>query len=322
MSVADSFHIPFVRIPDRLTDAAIIDVIARVGAATPEQIGALVSGTTPRNLFPSDVLRLQRRVAHLASRGVLFTAQISTTLSVLRSVEYALYRPGPARFSYDPLSGEMKRVLESMEQYMAMTGEPNVPEPWLIRYVLSGYARPRDARRKLNQMVLKGVLEQEQPRSRRRLTLVTLTKLGHDEIERWYAARGRRAPTPTRAPRIDQSVHHLLVVEAALRILTRTGGKFVRLYGDESLRSATRKSIQTEAGSTTEPLPDGRLIYREEGGKLRKIDIEILVGKYTDEQIVTKYKTLAPAGTLFFACTRRLCERARKLAGVRPLLLH
>lgn len=311
---------PVPQIPDYLTGVTVMEYVARLGGAMPDQIGALAAGTTTRELLVTDVARLERRVADLVRRGLLNATTIRSSLNALRATERWVYRPGPGALT-PPDRPETGRILDCVRYYLSSTNEPAVPEPWLIHSALPGYSRMRNARWRLNELVRCGVLERERTRPRHFLTLVTLTRLGHAELVQRHAQMGREFPAPTRAPRTDQGVHHLLVVEAATRIMQRTRGDFIRLYGDESLRSASRKGRRMETGNDTEPLPDGQLIYRSRDGQDRSVNIEILVSKYTDAQILRKYATLGPSGTLFFACTRRLCDRVHRVTGRRPILL-
>lgn len=113
------------------------------------------------------------------------------------------------------------------------------------------------------------------------------------------------------------------MVEASLQILSDSNAHFLRLLGDESLRSLSRGGRAIAAGSRDDALPDGRLFYRPagEGNTPSRVDLEILVSKYTDAQIRKKYDELGPSGTLFFAPTARLCQRVVALGYPRPRLI-
>lgn len=320
MTASLSVAPPGDRIPENLRDLSILEYVARLGGATPDQVGALAAGVSTPALTLEDSRRVHRRAARLCRQELLQATRVRSTLKALRAQEQWVYTLSVAASSL-ATQPEALRVVAVMREYMGTTGRLGVPEAWLIKRALPTYADPLNARWRLHQLVKQGILKRERTRPRGQQTLLTLAPAGHKKLIERNQLRGLAYPTPTRPPRVDQSVHHLLVVEAAVRILDHTKGHFVRLYGDESLRSAARKGRQLRRGDQEEILPDGRLLYRTADGKRRKVDIEILVSKYTDTQILKKYESLAPAGTLFFACTPRLCDRTQRLVAHRPILL-
>lgn len=197
-----------------------------------------------------------------------------------------------------------------------------VPEQELWHEVFSNYSKVRHVRHRLKRLADDGLIDRRRTRPPRSTVVVSLGQLGRERLEQHYAKYGRKLPEPTRPPRLDQSIHHLLVVAASIQILQQAKGRLLRLLGDESLRSSARSGRTMEAGSSDVKLPDGRLTFRGRGaGDPTRIDIEILVSKYTNEQIQAKIDELGPTGTLFFAPTSRLCERTYDLTGVRPILL-
>lgn len=139
----------------------------------------------------------------------------------------------------------------------------------------------------------------------------TLTPAGVDVLASDRPPRmGRQEPT--RAPRHDQAAHHLLTIEAAIDYLEVTGGDFVRLLGDEDLRSHSRRGRKTEK----ESLPDGQLWYHIPGqtSPLNQL-IEVIVGKYSDDMIRGKVEGLAGQHVLFAAPTASATTRTYRQTG-------
>lgn len=244
-------------------------------------------------------------------------------MKALHSIERDYYRCTPlglqARLT---AQGEVRRVIDTI---LAL-GDPEfnflLAERVLWRNAYPSYSKRSHVRWRLKLLVEQGLIEHVEEAGRQHLDVITLSPEGHNYLTQIYQRRGEKPPPFVRAPRLDQSTHHLLVVESALRILARSGHKFVLLLGDEELRSRSRLGRTMLAGSRDETLPDGRLFYRDiSTGQIASIDIEILVSKYSDDQIRKKYSELPLNRTLFFACGSRLCKRAQALTGHRPILL-
>lgn len=175
----------------------------------------------------------------------------------------------------------------------------------------------------LKKWIGRGYLERRLSQTKGQVFMFTLEPKGRETLDQWSRRFGRTHPTPTRPPRLDSSVHHLLVVEASIREIAMRQARFLRLLGDEDLRSLTRKGRRMQAGVADQALADGRLRMMEPGA-LQPVwlDIEILISKYTDEAIKAKYKDLDPATVVFYAPTEKLIGRVERLVGARPHLLN
>ncbi len=138
------------------------------------------------------------------------------------------------------------------------------------------------------------------------------------EAERVRAGTLIARPRP---PRADQIVHHLLVVAALVELLAvRPGAELMTLAGDEDLRSESRRSQRMVRGARIALLPDARITLRAADGALEEIAVEILVSKYTSDDIRAKHTAL-PVGTHYYAPTARLCRRVAALGCPTPRLL-
>ncbi|HEX7071401.1 MAG TPA: hypothetical protein VF190_11370 [Rhodothermales bacterium] len=216
----------------------------------------------------------------------------------------------------------MRRVLRAL-----YAGGFHDVERWVEESPLAAAAFPGTedvyyVRYRLKQLAAAGLLERCRSPELRGVLVASLSQAGENSLLAEYRRRGRATPRLTRPPRLDQSIHHLLVVAASINVLLAANARFTRLEGDEDLRSQSRQGRRLTAGAADVAIPDGRLTYRVPGeAATRRADIEILVSKYTDEQIKKKYAELLPSGTLFFAPTRRLCDRVEALVGRRPVLI-
>lgn len=175
-------------------------------------------------------------------------------------------------------------------------------------------------RHRVREMVKKGWVEEGTYPSSDGLTVVTLTPKGLEHLNHRRKRLGGEFIYSTRPPRPDQALHHLLTLEAAIRVLRMTRSRLIRFLGDEDLRSQSRKGRLMKAGAQDQKLPDGRLIYRLQSGRDMTADIELLTSKYTDQVIKTKYNELSER-TLFFAPTQRLADRTERIVGRRPYVL-
>lgn len=306
----------------QVRSATLVELVLRLGGCTPDQMLAILASRRSSSLPIRDALMIQERVGRITRKGLLHVDRVHSSLAVLRASEVWMYRmTEQSRQAAATLGGWRRRVLVALHGAEDGYTDRWVPEPAVFGDALSGYSNERDARARLTAMVKSDLLERTKSRPSRHLDLVTLAPRGEDHVAQQYRSKGRRAPLPTRSPRVDHSIHHLLVVEACAWILRDEGGRFVRLWGDEDLRSQARRGRRMSAGTTEESLPDGRLLYATRAGERRRIDIEIIVSKYTDEQIQAKYEELDGRRTLFFATSPALCERVLDLTGHRPLLL-
>lgn len=263
--------------------------------------------------------RVDDRIAELCKLGLLRNTTIPISLPPLtderhlyRLTDYGRYHAAQTR------SRSERRTLVAIEEASLTSGWADEDAIWIASY--PGYKDRKAVRFRIRRMVTMGWIESRVYPTPNSTSFLVLTSKGLDRINRQRGQRGGNPMRATRTPREDQVVHHLLCVQAAIRILTLTGGKLLRLHGDEDLRSFSRTGRRLRSGSSDEKLPDGRLVLRLQDGSKRAADIEILTSKYTDEVILKKYDELSEA-TYFFAPTPALVERTEALVGRRPHLL-
>lgn len=247
---------------------------------------------------------------------------VQASYRALRSTETWLYRLSDQGRAWAPASeGEQRRVLLAVHQACRDDQEGWAAEDDVVADEQLGRSHRWTLRSTLKRYVAHGVLERRRNRALGALSLVTL-EAGGTDLLRELAARAGRPLQTTRPPRVDCAIHHLLVVEAGAREVARRGARFRRLWGDEDLRSRSRRGRVMRAGASDVSLPDGRLLMREADAERDTwLDIEILISKYTSEGIQEKFRVLPKETTVYYAPTPRLVTRVERLTGVRPLLL-
>lgn len=211
-----------------------------------------------------------------------------------------------------------RAVLGAQEtQREALDGWSEEDAIWRARF--QRWSHRRNVRAQLSRAVREGYLERKPFRQHRTLSIVALSDEGEQALRARYTEAGHPAPFIVRYPRPDHIEHHLLAVEASLHILKNTQSQFLRLMGDEDLRSQLRAGTIFEAGHQEErALPDGRLFLQNQQGRRHSVDIEIFVSNYTDEQIQAKYEALKDLNCQFYAPGQAFCDRVEGLTGVRP----
>jgi hypothetical protein len=254
-----------------------------------------------------------------------------TRHSVLRSNERWLCRlTGRGLDRAAGSTGELHRVLRAVaecrlpvigwadEGQVIPRAFPGTDDPYYARYRLKAWAR-------------EGLIDRKMTRPAATVQMVTLADGGVRARLEWARAEGRTPSAPVRPPRMDHAIHHLLVISACQRILEERQGRFLRLLGDEDLRSremlrrnrrsraaGARRGSAPRSSEGDRTLPDGWLFYAPaSGGPPRSVLIEILIGKYTTDLIKEKYEKL-PRRTRFFATSPGACLRAEAHRGAHP----
>lgn len=317
---------PSAATPDTAKTIELLELVSRLGAATPEQVAAIVARSTVEQVSLAACLRMQRRLDRLARQGLVTRATASTWYVALRGHEGWLYRvtPAGARDAASS-SGRLRRILAGVHA----AADPDL-DGWSDELVVwestfPDIAAAHAVRTRLNGVVKRGLLERRMSRLPKQLPVVTLTVAGAQRIADFRRASfvdaRAGALAPTKAPRSDHVVHHLLAVSAAIQVMHARGSRFVRLVGDEDLRSASRQGRVLTRATTDVALPDARVTHRAPGhDTVETTDIEILVGSYANTKIVEKYSRLPPT-TLFFAPTALLQDRVAALGLPRPHLI-
>lgn len=213
-----------------------------------------------------------------------------------------------------------RRLLEACRTLSTHPADSWVDEDEAWRTAVPDWSHRRNVRRRLLRLEEEGLLAKRWLRPRGEADRITMTEQGLKMLDRAYTMRGVIPPRPTRPPRLDQTVHHLLVVLAATRIVSARSGRLLRLWGDEDIRSQQR-SGQSSHSSSHGGLPDGRLLFRDADHQRKTVDIEIIDGKYTDKKIQEKWEDLRDGRVVFFATTPNVLHRCERLGVSRPRLL-
>lgn len=291
-----------------------------MGALTPEQFACLYSGLPLQEIATASLRRISARISLLATRELLRLDRLAVVCPPLqdRRTLYRLTRLGRYEASNNS-SQRIRHVLVTIEKHAS---EPDswADEDDIWQEAFRTYSQRKAVRHRLRQMIQKGWIEEGLYPFFSGIAVVTLTPKGLEVLNRERQRRGREIIQPTRPPRLDQAVHHLLTLEAAIRVLRMTRSRLIRFWGDEDLRSHARKGRALKAQIQDEKLPDGRLFYQLKSGRNMTADIELLTSKYTDQVIKKKYKELSER-TLFFALTERLAKRTERIVGRRPYVL-
>lgn len=318
-------------LPAQISQSTLLTLVGLLGGATPDHLTMLLSHKPTSQLSIAESLRVQAKVAELARKDLIRVEVVETTTKQLRSSECWTYRlTTRGRELAAGLEGEQRRVVVAISRLAGLdlpaspSGEDN---PWVTEDDLLTHAWPATAdryhvRRRLKRMADAGLIERTTSCPRRQVQLVTLTEDGAREIRAWHRVRSGSLPFLALRPRLGQSVHHLMVVSAAITLAERYRAVIVGIKSDETLRSETRRGRRFAKGVADQALPDGRVLLEiPGGGQVYHQDIEILTSKYTDAKIAAKYADLPP-DTYYVATTMRLCDRVAKLVGRRPDLLR
>lgn len=312
---------------DTVKSLELLHLVSQLGTATPEQITALVARTTVPEVPLAACLRMQQRLERLARQGLVAMSTVNSWYLALRCHEAWLYRMTDAGRDAAPRSeGRTRRILVGVHAASdpELGGWSDELAVWETAF--PGIAAAHAVRTRLMTVVKQGYLERRASRPPKALPVVSLTDTGARRLIDWRRASFVDARegdlAPTRVPRPDHVVHHLLAVSAAIQVVHARGARFVRLLGDEDLRSLSRQNRMLTRAKTDVALPDARVLYRPAGGNtVVTTDIEILVGTYANAKIIEKHRRL-PAGTLFFAPTALLQERVEALGLARPHLIE
>lgn len=311
------------RLPDRLPSPDVLSLVARTGAVTPELLAAVVARCRLRDLSTGDVCQMDRTLVSLLRRGLLHRDIIRTSLKALRSAErtvYKLTKDGEALVA--SASGDMLDeaiALAVRNHVMPGTGG------WACLFdiweeALPGWSHQRNVRHRVRRLVEADLLEEMETRPPRHLALLRVTDAGLALIRNEERTSRRPAINSTRPPRLDQAVHHLLVLLAAAQLADTRDLAVHSVWGDEELRSRTRRGREATPGSRFPALPDGRVTFVDEEGGRTEAAIEVIVSGYTDPQIRNKYDAL-PATTVYAVVSRNLADRIVGLGLPRPLLV-
>ncbi len=310
------------RLPRRLKTADLLVLIGRCGALAPEQLAALVAQCLPSELTADNVLRIDAAVKKLERGGLAAVLRARTTLHVLRTAMRRLYRATAAPPINPPSPDDLK---EARRIFAALA----VPRRWteesqIHARAFSGTADRYYVRHRLKRLARAGLLEVRSLRDPHFVPVVALAPPGRWCAVREAARRGHTLSTLSDGPREDELVHHLLLIEAVLRVLRQTGGELVSVSGDTALRRRSRRGRRTRRGDLLDPVPDAELTISVDSPNavsLHHQTIEVLVSKYSDRELKAKYRANWAPSTLFVAPTAALCDRVEQLVGRRPELL-
>ena len=316
------------RLPRGLKIAQLLTLIGRTGALAPEQLAALIGRCLPAELTADDIVSVDAAIERLERHGLVVVTRARTTLRVLRTAARRVYRPAAVAFDWGSANEwkEARRIAAALEP---MKGRE--PAPWIEQAQVHALAFPRTndrahVRYRLKKLVQAGLFESRDLRDPEFVRVVMLTLPGRRRAMLEDARHGHALSTLSDSPRGDEIVHHLLLIEAVLRILRRDNGELGSLRGDAELRRRTRRGRRTRFGDLLDSVPDADLTYfvdRPDGGaEMRNRTIEVLTSKYRDRDLRAKYRAKWAEATLFVAPTAALCDRVERLVGHRPELLE
>jgi len=316
------------RLPRGLNTAQLLTLIGRIGALAPEQLAALIGRCLPAELTADDIVRVDAAIKTLERHGLILVTRARATLRVLRTAARRVYRPAGALTDW--ASADERK--ESWRVGAAL-GQPKAHEAasWIEEAQVHALAFPRTndrayVRHRLKKLVQAGLFESRSLRDPQFVRVVTLTPAGRRRAMSDDARQGHTISTLSDAPREDEIIHHLLLMEAVLRILCRENGELESLRGDAALRRRNRRGRRTRLGDLLDPVPDAELVYfvdqPDSGAGLRCQVIEVLVSKYSDRELRAKYRAKWAEAAMFVAPTAALCDRVERLVGRRPELLE
>lgn len=311
---------PRVDLEGPLRTRTILTLVAKLGVMTPDQIASSLCRQPISRITTGTLRRISDRVSRMTRSGLLKTTTLPTTITCLRSdrTEYRLTPMGEYEAA-NTNSVPTRRALVAIAKLSSgRTGWAGEDAVWTEAY--PGYSDRHAVRHRLKKYHDEGLVEINAYPSPHVTHAISIRRGAFKKLNRALARRGTAPLDLVRVPRVDQTGHHLMTVQAALLILNSTDGTLVRFQGDEDLRSKSRKGRRIRAGTRDDSYPDGRMTFRDRDGTERRSDIEILTSKYTDQVICKKHEGLE-AGTIFAAPTARLADRVETLTGRRPLIL-
>lgn len=325
-------------LPDRLYSVrldpagypvGLVNLVAHVGLITPDLLAALIAGVHPQELRAGDIGRVQEKCRDLAADCWLTRRREHVSWKSLRTRERHLYqitdegcsvvaqlhaaerRPGPVTVS----------VLGALVDATMPGSDIWLEEDELWSRALPHWQHRSKVRQRLRKLESRDLVTHRETSRNGEVEVFSLSREGEKRLKGWFHQRGLPAPRFTRPPGIRFFAHHLLTVQGAALLRRATGFKFIRLLGDEDLRSDLRTGRTMTTGTSDPLLPDGRLrLGRRQGDRseILEWDIETLTGGYTDEKIREKLQALDPDTTLFVGPTTSVCDRAERLTGHRP----
>ncbi len=305
-------------LPARISSDRVLEVLSRLGVATPRQICIAISGQPSRELSLSDLEAMRRRLHGMRRADLL-------TIRHIPAPEYpALHDPPLTRLRRSRLAlrerqTHSREILELLA-LVAQGKEPRAGHWTDSRTVLKDLVAlgldQRQAIARIDESCRLGVLEKAVAPHPGIIWCVALT-----DRARRYLDRSPRVLTPghiaVRGPRLGSELHALLTVEAALRTVIRDHGHLasVIIRGDEEVRSHSAKRHGGKRGRYRAMLPDAEVAFTRQGhDEPATQTIEVITPKYADSAIIAKVEGL-PADTQFVATTDSQCDRFAELTG-------
>lgn len=318
-------HIRADALPAHVRSGDVLHLLGHVRAATPAQLGSLLSRQRPGDISLNDDARMRAVCQRLRRRGLVEVRLLRVESKSIRSAERASFRvTQKGRGLALAEKGRTRRTLEEIQKLQG-TDERWVEADRIWHTVFPGFAELSSVRKKLRALVRQGYLQELESVAKGYVEVVMITAKGDDEVELRCLARGVVPPTRTGGPNSRQVVHHLMTLHVAIgRVAQSQSLHLVGYETEEVLRSKIRAGEKTRAGQAWDVLPDARVTVLDSESPSygpKQFAVEVINRSYGEEDIRAKYSGLAGDGTVFAASTQHVAKRVESLGFPRPLTL-
>lgn len=326
---------PTARVPQPLHLDLVLDSLARLGAATPQMIGATLAVTLPMELRLPDLLATTNLLKLALTCGLVELRTIRCGLSSLRAGERRVYkiREPIVAVELTPSEGRIYAAVQRLGDPQALG---YADEDDVYADALPGKTR-RYGRQIATRLVNRRLLTRGIAGPRPTLSVYLPTIKGRRRAELYQSLTAQRPAMVADTPRSSALVHHLLLVLAGLHLArdaqlageavspTRGEARLVGVTGDSALRQTTRGRRRNSRGMRHAAIADGvvTLMVTAEPGQsvLRETVVEILTTDYTDADIERKCNARGAETWRFFTPSRAMAARVERISGVRPAVL-
>jgi hypothetical protein len=136
---------------------------------------------------------------------------------------------------------------------------------------------------------------------------ITLTRQAADAL-------GTARPALLHPKGRDHHMATLRCVEQLRAQLAKRGGAIVSVALEHALRSAQQRGRGTARGETFASFPDAVVVVREVGGSERRVALEYVTGKYTNQMIAEKANDFAAYDSTVWVADR--ASTSRRVEGL------
>jgi hypothetical protein len=307
--------LPVLESPEAVTQTSILHGFARVGAAAPEQVLALLLRRHPDEVDLATVVGWQERLVAMSREGLVDLSWCAAPAGPLRHFDRILVRlteAGRARAA----DGKDTRSWR-----LGIIADHAKDGSWLLeesvrQLAFSDWAKAKHVRGWLKNAAHQGLVEIRATREAHRIPVFSLGKRGRTVLEQQVPPATAHVPRLAR-PAEAVMAHHLHMVRAAAWMMAASPPDRVFLYleSDADLASHSKRRRRSRRGDRYPNLPDGR-IYLVKQNRWVTWDIEV-IGNYTPDEIRGKYAAL-PKHTTYTAISDAVAERVVALGLPRP----